>query len=64
MFSTLKRKCDLAYYQYEVNTALYMLEPWERKLFNTILVLILLMCTLSTYLFMPPFIERCVKLFQ
>ena len=25
---------NLKYYQYEINTSIYMLEPWEKKIFS------------------------------
>lgn len=28
-------------YRYDLHTALYMLDPWERALFNTVLLIIL-----------------------
>lgn len=28
-------------YRYDLHTALYMLDPWERALFNTVLIVIL-----------------------
>jgi len=34
------------YYQYNLETALYMLEPWEKVLFNT---LAFCMCSATTY---------------
>ena len=32
--SRLRKWFDLNYYRYELNTGIYMLEPWEKKLFS------------------------------
>jgi hypothetical protein len=41
------------YLQYLLNTALYMLEPAERMLFNVILILVLATAIYSTLVFLP-----------
>ena len=41
------------YLQYLLNTALYMLEPWERILFSTLLVAILSTALYSALVFLP-----------
>lgn len=41
------------YLQYLLNTALYMLEPYEIRIFNSILLTMLTICFYSTYLFFP-----------
>ncbi|XP_074662889.1 serine palmitoyltransferase small subunit A-like [Tubulanus polymorphus] len=41
------------YFQYLLNTALYMAEPWERHIFNSILVAIIAMAVYTTYIFLP-----------
>ncbi|KAI7900065.1 small subunit of serine palmitoyltransferase-like protein [Cokeromyces recurvatus] len=40
-------------YQYELQTALYMLEPWEKALFNTILLSIILLSFVTMYQYTP-----------
>ena len=32
--SRFRQWFDLNYYRYEVNTGMYVLEPWEKKLFS------------------------------
>lgn len=39
--------------QYLLTTGLYMLETWERVIFNTILLGFLSMAAYSTYVFLP-----------
>ncbi|ESN95431.1 hypothetical protein HELRODRAFT_86817, partial [Helobdella robusta] len=41
------------YYQYLLITALYMLESWERTVFNCFLLFFLSMATYTAYVFMP-----------
>jgi len=41
------------YMQYLLNTALYMLEPSEIKLFNTFIVALIVTSVYSTYVFLP-----------
>ncbi|KAI8067732.1 small subunit of serine palmitoyltransferase-like protein [Gongronella butleri] len=40
-------------YQYELQTALYMLEPWEKALFNTLLLSILALSFMTMYQYTP-----------
>jgi len=41
------------YYQYLLVTALYMLESWERAVFNCFLVAFVAMASYTAYLFLP-----------
>lgn len=41
------------YLQYLLNTALYMLEPWERLLFSALLLAILSTALYSALVFLP-----------
>ncbi|KAG0227580.1 hypothetical protein B0O80DRAFT_454195 [Mortierella sp. GBAus27b] len=36
-------------YSYEVTTGLYMLEPWEKAVFNSVVMVALLLTTYATY---------------
>jgi len=49
--------------QYLLNTALYMLEPSEVKLFNFLLVFIFITSIYSTYVFLPTQINRIIEWF-
>ncbi|CAO3652537.1 unnamed protein product [Mucor hiemalis] len=40
-------------YQYELQTALYMLEPWEKALFNTIVLSIVSLSVVTMYQYTP-----------
>lgn len=55
------------YYQYLLVTALYMLEPWERTVFNSMLVPIVGMALHTGYVVMPQQITamlHCLKTVQ
>ena len=53
---------SIKYYQYELNTGIYMLEPWEKSIFNFVLLGFLLLSVLSSCYFMPSSIRRGVGL--
>ena len=56
MISLIKRFVNYIrwlYMQYLLNTALYMLEPSEVKLFNIVVVVVLVTSIYSTYVFLP-----------
>ncbi|ORY95234.1 hypothetical protein BCR43DRAFT_475015 [Syncephalastrum racemosum] len=40
-------------YQYELQTALYMLEPWEKALFNIILLSIISLSVMTVVQYTP-----------
>lgn len=45
--------CEFWYYQYILVTALYMLESWERKIFNCFLLAFVGMASYTAYIFLP-----------
>lgn len=51
------------YLQYLLNTALYMLEPWERALFNTVAISLISMAVYTTYVFMPTYTKSMLAYF-
>jgi preprotein translocase subunit SecF len=51
------------YMQYLLNTALYMLEPSEVKVFNFVFLFLLVIALYSTYIFAPPMIFAFVNWF-
>uniref|UniRef100_A0A8C2KUQ0 Serine palmitoyltransferase, small subunit A n=1 Tax=Cyprinus carpio TaxID=7962 RepID=A0A8C2KUQ0_CYPCA len=52
------------YYQYLLVTALYMLEPWERTIFNSLLVTVAAMAIYTGYVFMPQHIMAILHYFE
>ncbi|RIA84648.1 hypothetical protein C1645_783658 [Glomus cerebriforme] len=53
MLKTIRNYFALKNYQYEVTTALYMLEPWEKALFNSIIIVCLALFTYTTVFYLP-----------
>ncbi|CAG8466454.1 7185_t:CDS:2 [Acaulospora morrowiae] len=53
MLTKIRRHLALKNYQYEITTALYMLEPWEKALFNSIVTIILGFLTYTTVFYLP-----------
>ncbi|CAF0868651.1 unnamed protein product [Brachionus calyciflorus] len=51
------------YLQYLLNTALYMLEPFEIRMFNSTVVLVLITWVISAYVFLPSQIMRIYQTF-
>jgi hypothetical protein len=49
------------YMQYLLNTALYMLEPAEIKLFNFLIIFLLFTSIYSTYVFLPGQVLRILQ---
>ncbi|XP_056403174.1 serine palmitoyltransferase small subunit A [Hyla sarda] len=58
------RQMSWLYYQYLLVTALYMLEPWERTIFNSMLVSIIGMALYTGYIFMPQHILAILHYFE
>jgi hypothetical protein len=52
------------YLQYLLNTALYMLEPWERALFTTLLVAILSTALYSALVFLPHHLRSVIQFYS
>ncbi|XP_006834448.1 PREDICTED: serine palmitoyltransferase small subunit A-like [Chrysochloris asiatica] len=52
------------YYQYLLVSALYMLEPWERTVFNSMLVSVVGMALYTGYVFMPQHIRAILHYFE
>ncbi|XP_005376999.2 PREDICTED: serine palmitoyltransferase small subunit A [Chinchilla lanigera] len=52
------------YYQYLLVTALYMLEPWERTVFNSMLVSVVGMALYTGYVFIPQHIMAILHYFE
>jgi hypothetical protein len=52
------------YLQYLLNTALYMLEPWERLLFSTLLFAILSTAVYSALVFLPHHVRSMIQFYS
>ncbi|KAI8637414.1 small subunit of serine palmitoyltransferase-like protein [Parasitella parasitica] len=51
--NSIRRYLSKKVYQYELQTALYMLEPWEKILFNSIALCLLSLSIATLYHFTP-----------
>ncbi|KAF1802664.1 small subunit of serine palmitoyltransferase-like protein [Mucor lusitanicus] len=51
--SSVGRYLSKKVYQYELQTALYMLEPWEKILFNSLALCLLCLSIATVYHFTP-----------
>lgn len=53
MLDKLMKILSYWYLQYELVTCLYVFEPWEKKLLNSIIVLIIALVAYSSYVYLP-----------
>ncbi|KGL75424.1 Serine palmitoyltransferase small subunit B, partial [Tinamus guttatus] len=51
------------YFQYLLITCSYVLEPWERSMFDTILVTVLAMVLYTAYVFVPIHVRLAFEFF-
>ncbi|KAH8556430.1 small subunit of serine palmitoyltransferase-like protein [Umbelopsis sp. PMI_123] len=56
--SQLSKYISTKVYQYELQTALYMLEPWEKALFNGIVLIILSLAIMTVYQYTPSVLNK------
>lgn len=63
MFQKVRAWLALKNYQYQAVTGIFMLEPWERTIFNTTLVTILGMSVYTTYAYLPAYIHHIIGYF-
>ncbi|XP_013108341.2 serine palmitoyltransferase small subunit A [Stomoxys calcitrans] len=61
MLQFLKRSLFNLYLQYELVTNIYMFEPWEKKLINGFVALILGLVLFSSYFYLPSYIETFLQ---
>jgi len=50
------------YFQYLLITGLYMLEPWERTIFNVLLLAMLALFAYTAILYVPGYLAAFVRL--
>ena len=51
------------YYQYLLITGIYVLEPWEQSIFNSVLFSSMAMVIYTPYVFVPVHVRLAIKLF-
>ena len=52
------------YYQYLLITGIYVLEPWEKSIFNSILFSAIVMVIYTSYVFVPIHVRLALKFFS
>jgi hypothetical protein len=53
MLDKVRKMLSYWYLQYELVTCLYVFEPWEKKLLNSIIVVIVALVAYSSYVYLP-----------
>ncbi|KAF4103716.1 hypothetical protein G5714_014703 [Onychostoma macrolepis] len=52
------------YYQYLLITGIYVLEPWEQSIFNTVLFTMVAMVIYTSYVFVPIHVRLALEFFS
>lgn len=52
------------YYQYLLITGIYVLEPWEKSIFNTVLFTMVAMVVYTSYVFVPIHVRLALEFFS
>ncbi|XP_061915880.1 serine palmitoyltransferase small subunit B isoform X2 [Entelurus aequoreus] len=52
------------YYQYLLITSIYVLEPWEQSIFNSVLLSAVAMVIYTSYVFVPIHVSLALKFFS
>ncbi|XP_059371218.1 serine palmitoyltransferase small subunit B-like [Carassius carassius] len=52
------------YYQYLLITGIYVLEPWEQSIFNTVLCTMVAMVIYTSYVFVPIHMRLALEFFS
>ncbi|CAG8605902.1 7976_t:CDS:2 [Paraglomus brasilianum] len=58
MFQKIGNYLALKNYQYELTTALYMLEPWEKALFNSLVIIGSSLLVYATIFYLPDHLSQ------
>ena len=64
MFSSIRKSIAHWYLQYELNTAIYMLEPLEKCGMNTFFFTMFALVTSSAYIYLPHYVRTMLAFFQ
>ncbi|CAM1319099.1 Uncharacterised protein g7100 [Pycnogonum litorale] len=64
MLKYVTSKLSRSYFLYELNTGVYMLEPWEKLFFNSIVVGIMAMSVYTSYVYMPRYTRSVLAYFD
>ncbi|CAG9808135.1 unnamed protein product [Chironomus riparius] len=61
---TFKKILAGVYLQYEIIFCMGYLEPWERRLINTIVFCSIFLMIFSAYVFLPDYLSNLMELFK
>ncbi|XP_030600778.1 LOW QUALITY PROTEIN: serine palmitoyltransferase small subunit B [Archocentrus centrarchus] len=63
-FKNLREYLAWLYYQYLLITGIYVLEPWEKSIFNSILFSAIAMVVYTSYVFIPIHVRLALEFFS
>ncbi|CAG6002175.1 unnamed protein product [Menidia menidia] len=63
-FKNLREYLAWLYYQYLLITGIYVLEPWEKSVFNSILFSAIAMVIYTSYVFVPIHVRLALEFFS
>uniref|UniRef100_A0A4Y0BIP5 Serine palmitoyltransferase small subunit A n=1 Tax=Anopheles funestus TaxID=62324 RepID=A0A4Y0BIP5_ANOFN len=63
MFRKIWKSITSVYLLYELNTCIYMLDPWEKRFVNAFIFAILGLLIFSSYTFLPGYTRKLINAF-
>ncbi|CAL9684050.1 unnamed protein product [Knipowitschia caucasica] len=63
-FKNLREYLAWLYYQYLLITGIYVLEPWEKSIFNSVLFSAIAMAIYTSYVFVPIHLRLALEFFS
>ncbi|XP_049533616.1 serine palmitoyltransferase small subunit A-like [Anopheles darlingi] len=63
MIRRIWKSISSVYLLYELNTCIYMLDPWEKRFVNAFIFAVLGLLIFSSYTFLPDYTRRLVYAF-
>lgn len=63
-FKSLREYLCWLYYQYLLITGIYVLEPWEKSIFNSVLFSAIAMVIYTSYIFVPIHLRLALEFFS
>ncbi|XP_056612178.1 serine palmitoyltransferase small subunit B [Triplophysa dalaica] len=60
---TMREYVSWLYYQYLLITGIYVLEPWEKSIFNIVLFTMVAMVVYTSYVFVPIHMRLALEFF-
>lgn len=63
-FKSVRESLAWLYYQYLLITGIYVLEPWEKSIFNSFLFSAIAMVIYTSYVFVPVHVRLALEFFS